>query len=76
VKYLFVLGAEILPNDANNSDLCEIAGGKRKIGSCAPQDVLDAARGRRDVIECNRTDYENAHLFLDSKDNSVSVSGQ
>src|SRR5215469_5414940 len=56
-----LLGSEVIAHDRNDPHLSEVTRGERKVGGSACQNVFDTARGRGDVIECDRTDYEYAH---------------
>src|SRR5215469_2256186 len=57
-----LLGAKIPTNNGDHAHLCEIAGRQRKVGGSAAKNILDGARGRSDIVECNRTNDKYAHL--------------
>src|SRR5215469_10405399 len=61
VEDIFLLESEVIAHDRNDPHLSEVARGERKVGGSACQNIFDTARGRGDVIECHRTDYEYAH---------------
>ncbi len=54
-------GPKSSPTTATTRTFGEIAGRQGKISGGAAENIFHAARRRGDVIECNRTDYENAH---------------
>src|SRR5262249_38421680 len=63
LEHFLLLWAEVIADDGNDAYLREVTCGERKVGGSAGQNVLHAARGRCDVVECDGTDYEYAHEF-------------
>src|SRR5208283_5290849 len=58
-----LIGTEIFADDGDDAHLGEVGGGQGKVGGGSAQNIFYTARRRRDVIECNRTDYENTHAY-------------
>ena len=64
LEHVFVFRCKIVSDHRHYTHLCEIAGGKRKVGCRTAEDPFHASRRRRDVIKGNRTDYDNAHSIF------------
>jgi len=76
-----LLGAKVVADHGHDAHLREIAGRQREVGGRAAKNIVHAARRRRDVIERNRTYYENAHCasalgFVADSGQWIVISGQ
>src|SRR5258708_28673960 len=62
LQNIFMLRTKIFADHRDHAHLREVAGRERKVSRRSAQNALRTTGRRRDIIECNRPNYDNTHL--------------